>query len=194
MRALVFHEHGGPERLRIEEVPEPQLRPGDALIEVAATSLNGFDPMILAGSTGLRTPLPMIPCGDYAGRIVDFGPDTDPGGFARGDRVCPFPFVRGEGMFANIDQNRVATRTVTPQDEELLREVPSSRREVEELDPVPGAPERLLQPPLHEGGKGRGARHSRADGVRGAEEGDPVGPRSPSREVAIVRTGSRGSP
>ncbi len=98
MRALVFHEHGGPEKLRIEELPEPELRPGDALIEVAATSLNGFDPMILAGSTGLKTPLPMIPCGDYAGRIAGFAPDTDPGAFRVGDRVCPFPFVPGEGM------------------------------------------------------------------------------------------------
>jgi alcohol dehydrogenase len=98
MRALVFHEHGGPERLRIEEIPEPELRPGDALVEVAATSLNGFDPQILSGSTGLKTPLPMIPCGDYAGRVAGFAPDTDPGPFAAGDRVCPFPFVLGEGM------------------------------------------------------------------------------------------------
>lgn len=98
MRALVFHEHGGPERLRVEEIPEPELRRGDALVEVAAASLNGFDPMILAGSTGLKTPLPMIPCGDYAGRVVGFGPETDPGGFAVGDRVCPYPFVAGEGM------------------------------------------------------------------------------------------------
>jgi len=51
-----------------------ELRPGDALVEVAAASLNGFDPMILAGSTGLRTSLPMIPCGDYAGRIADAHP------------------------------------------------------------------------------------------------------------------------
>ena len=67
-------------------------------MEVAAASLNGFDPMILAGTTGLRTPLPMIPCDDYAGRVAGFGPDTDAGGFAPGDRVCPFPFVLGEGM------------------------------------------------------------------------------------------------
>ena len=40
----------------------------------------------------------MIPLGDYAGEIVAFGPDTDPGEWRVGDRVCPFPFVAGEGM------------------------------------------------------------------------------------------------
>jgi alcohol dehydrogenase len=67
MRAVVFHEHGGVERLRVEEVAEPVARRGDAIVQVRAASLNGFDPMVLAGTTGLKTPLPMIPLGDYAG-------------------------------------------------------------------------------------------------------------------------------
>ena len=54
--------------------------------------------MIVAGSTGLKTPFPMIPCGDFAGTIVAFGPDTDAGDWSVGDRVCPHPFVFGEGM------------------------------------------------------------------------------------------------
>ena len=79
MRAVVFHEHGSTDLLHVEELPDPELRSGDALIEVGATSINGFDPQIVAGSTGLKTPLTMVPCGDYAGRIVGFGPDTDSG-------------------------------------------------------------------------------------------------------------------
>jgi len=98
MRAVVFHEHGSTELLRLEDVPEPEGRPGDAIVEVGATSINGFDPQIVAGTTSLKTPFPMIPCGDYAGRIVGFGPDTDPGDWRVGDRVCPHPFVAGEGM------------------------------------------------------------------------------------------------
>jgi alcohol dehydrogenase len=98
MRAVVFREHGSVERLRVEEIPEPVPRRGDAIVRVRAASLNGFDPMVLAGTTGLKTPLPMIPLGDYAGEIVAFGPDTDPGEWRVGDRVCPFPFVAGEGM------------------------------------------------------------------------------------------------
>ena len=98
MRAAVFHTHGPPEDIHVEEWPEPEPRPGDAVIEVGAASINGFDPQIVAGTTGLKTPLPMIPCGDFAGRIVGFGPDTDPAGWKEGDRVCPHPFVPGEGM------------------------------------------------------------------------------------------------
>lgn len=84
------------------------------MIEVAAASLNGFDPMILAGSTGLRTPLPMVPCGDCAGRILRFAPDTDPGPFAVGDRVCPFPFVLGEGMTGETRLGVACERVRTP--------------------------------------------------------------------------------
>ena len=98
MRAVVFHRNGSLDELRVEEFPEPVAQRGDAIVDVAATSINGFDPMIVAGSTGLRTPFPMIPCGDYAGRIAAFGPDTDPGEWSIGDRVCPHPFVFGEGM------------------------------------------------------------------------------------------------
>ena len=65
MRAVVFHEHGDVENLRVEDIEEPSLREGDALIEVGATSINGFDPQIVAGTTGLSTPLPTIPCGDH---------------------------------------------------------------------------------------------------------------------------------
>jgi alcohol dehydrogenase len=98
MRAVVLHEHGSTADLRVEDFPEPEAGPGDAIVEVGATSINGFDPQIVAGTTALKTPFPMIPCGDYAGRIVAFGPDTDPGEWRIGDRVCPFPFVLGEGM------------------------------------------------------------------------------------------------
>jgi alcohol dehydrogenase len=98
MRAVVFHRAEGVDGLRVEEFPEPVAKAGDVIVEVAATSINGFDPMIVSGSTGLRTPFPMIPCGDYAGRIVEFGPDTNAGDFSVGDRVCPHPFVFGEGM------------------------------------------------------------------------------------------------
>jgi len=98
VRAVVYHRHGSTAELHVEERPEPALRSGDVLVEVRATSLNGFDPMMLAGTTALKTPLPMVPCGDFAGRILGFGQSTDAGPWKVGDRVCPHPFVVGEGM------------------------------------------------------------------------------------------------
>ena len=38
-----------------------------------AVSLNGFDPMVLAGIPGLKTPLPMILGADIAAEIVELG-------------------------------------------------------------------------------------------------------------------------
>lgn len=96
MKAARFARHGGVEVLAIEEVPDPTCGPEDVVVRVGAVSLNGFDPMILAGSTGLKTPLPMTPCGDFAGELSEIG--TNVSGWQIGDRVCPHPFVLGEGM------------------------------------------------------------------------------------------------
>ncbi|MEO1056040.1 MAG: zinc-binding dehydrogenase [Actinomycetota bacterium] len=96
MRAIQFAQHGGVEQLRLADVADPTCGPNDVIIRVGAVSLNGFDPMILGGTTGLKTPLPMTPGGDFAGTIVATGPEVD--GWSVGDRMCPHPFVLGEGM------------------------------------------------------------------------------------------------
>ena len=96
MRAAYFESHGPTANIKVGERPAPELGAEDVLIRVRAASVNGFDPMVLQGTTGLRTPLPMIPLGDCAGEVVATGAEVE--GFAVGDRVCPFPFVAGEGM------------------------------------------------------------------------------------------------
>ncbi|MEM8985102.1 MAG: zinc-binding dehydrogenase [Pseudomonadota bacterium] len=112
MRALEFDKHGGVDDLQLREIPTPQPAAYEVLVKVNAASLNGFDPMILQGSTELKTPFPMVPGGDFAGEIVALGeragePDPDAPEFLSlfdadrwkvGDRVAPFPFVMGEGM------------------------------------------------------------------------------------------------
>ena len=50
MRALRFHAYGGPEQLRIDEVPEPHAGPGEIRIKVAAASINPFDGKVLRGA------------------------------------------------------------------------------------------------------------------------------------------------
>ncbi|MEM7412439.1 MAG: zinc-binding dehydrogenase [Myxococcota bacterium] len=114
MKAVVYHRHGTIDELHVEDLPEPELRPGDALVEVAATSLNGFDPMMLAGTTSLATPMPMVPCGDFAGRIAGFADDTDKGSWQIGDRVCPHPFVFGEGMTGETRTGAACERVRIP--------------------------------------------------------------------------------
>ena len=43
MKAVVFHEHGGPAVLKYEDAPDPKPGRGDVLIEVKATSINHID-------------------------------------------------------------------------------------------------------------------------------------------------------
>jgi len=98
MRAIIFRSHGGIEKLKYEEIPAPTPAADEVLIRVRAVSLNGFDPMILQGTTSLKTPFPMSPGGDFSGEIVALGSSVDSGIWKVGDRVCPYPYIEGRGM------------------------------------------------------------------------------------------------
>ena len=91
MKAAVFHQHGPLDNLRYEEVPDPRPSPTEILIRVRAVALNGFDPMVLRGIPGLKTPLPMIPGADIAGEIVELGAAVDRARWKTGDRVTVVP-------------------------------------------------------------------------------------------------------
>ncbi len=73
MKAVTFHEHGGPEVLRYEEVPGPEPAPGEVLIEVRATSINHLDIFLRRGIPGVRIPLPKIAGSDAAGIVRGVG-------------------------------------------------------------------------------------------------------------------------
>lgn len=97
MRAIVFDEHGPFTNLHETILPDPEITPGQCLVRVRAVSLNGFDPMVMRGIPGLKTPLPMIPGADIAGEIVEIGADVDRRRFAVGQRVAVAP-SRPDGM------------------------------------------------------------------------------------------------
>ncbi|MEQ9814086.1 MAG: zinc-binding dehydrogenase [Azospirillaceae bacterium] len=97
MRAVVFHEHGPIENLRVETLPDPAPGPGECLLRVRAVTLNGFDPMVMRGIPGLKTPLPMIPGADIAGEIVALGDGVDQARLSVGQRVGVQP-NRPNGM------------------------------------------------------------------------------------------------
>lgn len=98
MKAIVFYAHGGVENLKYEEILAPTPSADEVLIRVRAVSLNGFDPMILKGTTFLKTPFPMSPGGDFSGEIVALGSSVNNGTWKVGDRVCPYPYIEGAGM------------------------------------------------------------------------------------------------
>jgi len=89
MKAAVFHEFGGPERIRIEEVPTPTPAAGEALIRVRACGLNHLDLWVLGGLPALKTPLPFWTGCDIAGEVAAVGPGVT--GLAPGTRVAVNP-------------------------------------------------------------------------------------------------------
>ncbi|MGV1049682.1 MAG: zinc-binding dehydrogenase [Solirubrobacterales bacterium] len=93
MKATVFHEHGGPEALRYEEVPTPEPGPEEALVRVYAATVNrGPDTRVRHdgfGIPGFR--LPHVSGADGAGEIVALGPQVN--GWELGQRVAIYPLV-----------------------------------------------------------------------------------------------------
>ena len=92
MKAVRFHEFGGPEVLRYEDAPDPQLRKDQVLVRVKACALNHLDLWVRKGLPGVK--LPHIPGSDVAGEIVEVGEYVS--GFGVGQRVliAPMSFCR----------------------------------------------------------------------------------------------------
>ncbi|MED5330743.1 MAG: alcohol dehydrogenase catalytic domain-containing protein, partial [Planctomycetota bacterium] len=76
MRAVVIHEHGGTEVLKIEEVPDPTCNPDGVVLEVKAVGLNHLDTWVRRGIDGHAFPLPLIPGCDFSGVVTEVGKDV----------------------------------------------------------------------------------------------------------------------
>jgi NADPH:quinone reductase-like Zn-dependent oxidoreductase len=73
MKAARIHQHGGPEALVYEDVPEPRLRPDQVLVRVRACALNHLDLFVRAGIPGMKFAMPHVLGSDIAGEIVATG-------------------------------------------------------------------------------------------------------------------------
>jgi NADPH:quinone reductase-like Zn-dependent oxidoreductase len=73
MKAIRYHEHGGPEVLKYEEVPDPTPGPGEVLLEVKAASVNHLDIWLRKGIPTFPIKLPRIPGADAAGIVRSAG-------------------------------------------------------------------------------------------------------------------------
>jgi len=73
MKAVRIHEHGGPEALRYEDVPEPSVRADQVLVRVRACALNHLDLFVRSGIPGMKFAMPHILGSDIAGEVVAAG-------------------------------------------------------------------------------------------------------------------------
>jgi NADPH:quinone reductase-like Zn-dependent oxidoreductase len=88
MRALRFHEFGGPDVLSVEEVADPMPGPGEVVLQVAASALNHLDVDIRSGLSRFPVPLPHTPGFEVVGRVAAVGEGVSE--WAPGDRALCF--------------------------------------------------------------------------------------------------------
>ena len=93
MKAIVVHEFGGPEVLKLEEVPTPKPAAGQVLVRVHAVGVNPYDTYMRAGTYAVKPPLPYTPGSDGAGVIEAVGPGVTK--VKPGDRVYVAKTVSG---------------------------------------------------------------------------------------------------
>ena len=75
MKAVVVHEYGGPEVLKLEEVPRPEPKENEVLVRVIGAGVNPVDAMIRSGKYAkfFGTTLPLVPGYDIAGVVEKTG-------------------------------------------------------------------------------------------------------------------------
>ncbi|MFM0203629.1 zinc-binding dehydrogenase [Paraburkholderia fungorum] len=101
MKALVLHEHGDLDQLKVvTDRPVPAAAAGSVVIRVRASSFNYHDVFTVKGMPGIKVPLPVVIGLDMAGEIVEVGEGVD--GWKPGDRVLVNPLNREKGLMGEM--------------------------------------------------------------------------------------------
>ena len=98
MKAIQIHETGGPEVLRLAEVPIPQPGAGQVLIRVEAAGVNFIEIYFRKGV--YKAALPLTPGSEAAGTVEVLGPGVT--GFNAGDRVASVSVLGSYAEYALV--------------------------------------------------------------------------------------------
>ncbi len=105
MKALISREVGGPEALKLEDLPDPEARPGHVVIDVKACGVNYPDALIIRDLYQFKPPRPFSPGGEISGVISAVGAGVS--GLEPGDRILASCGWGGMAEKVAIDANRV---------------------------------------------------------------------------------------
>ena len=105
MKAIRIHEDGGPEVLRYEDAPDPEVWRGEVLIRLRAASLNHLDLWLRAGLPSV--PKPRILGADGAGVVEELGEGVT--GFERGQPVVLNPGIEEGDHIAVVGEHMDGT-------------------------------------------------------------------------------------
>jgi NADPH2:quinone reductase len=105
MKAVRFHQFGGPEVLRFEKVADPKLGGGDVLIKVAAAGVNFSDLMRRAGTYNPDLTLPHTEGVEAAGTVERVGSEVQ--GPRPGDPVLTMPGYGCQAEYVAVPEGLV---------------------------------------------------------------------------------------
>jgi 2-desacetyl-2-hydroxyethyl bacteriochlorophyllide A dehydrogenase len=111
MKAVVAHEFGAPEVLKLEEMPRPEPKEDEALVRVIASGVNPADPLTLSGKYAREwgTHLPLIPGYEIAGIVEKTGAKFT--SLKAGDAVYGYPtFGGGWAEYVTVKEWEVAQK------------------------------------------------------------------------------------
>jgi len=100
MKAIRFHDYGGPEVLVLEDLPVPEPAEGDVLVRIHAAGVNPIDWKIRAGHLKAFRPytLPLILGWDFSGVVERVGAGVTE--WRAGDEVYGRPDIARSGTYA----------------------------------------------------------------------------------------------
>jgi NADPH:quinone reductase len=93
MRAIRVSEFGGPENLKLQDVPDPKPDSGQVVVRVKAAGVNPVDTYIRSGAYARKPNLPYTPGADAGGIVEAVGPNVKR--FKVGDRVYTSSSISG---------------------------------------------------------------------------------------------------
>ncbi len=97
MKAAYFEEHGGPEVIKLGELPDPVAGEGEIVIDIHAASVNGADWKVREGSYKQVPYFPYVLGRDFSGTVCEVGDGVSD--FAIGDEVFGVCEVGQEGTY-----------------------------------------------------------------------------------------------
>ena len=98
MKAVRVHRFGPPEVITLEDVPKPEPRNGEVVVQVKAAGIGPWDALIRSGKSALPQPLPLVLGSDLSGVIDSIGPGVEQ--FRVGDEVFGVTNERFTGAYA----------------------------------------------------------------------------------------------
>lgn len=105
MKAIRVHAFGGPEVMKVEEVPDPSPGAAQVLVRVKAIGVNPVDSYIRSGTYARKPQLPYTPHTDIGGVVEAVGPSVTR--LKKGDRVYAFAAAGGGAELVVCEESQV---------------------------------------------------------------------------------------